>query len=127
MELAVSTYGKLDAIVNNAAAVFSPILNPLTFRFFRQVLEVNTLAPFSLIKLRCAIAVHTRVCAQYRSLMHGVVSLTCSRTRFKGALMTMTRNLGDTLHREYGVRLTDQSGLGPDRDGTKAKKRSRPC
>ncbi|MEO0416237.1 MAG: SDR family NAD(P)-dependent oxidoreductase, partial [Verrucomicrobiota bacterium] len=48
--LAKRHFGKLDAVVNNAAAVTASNLHSTDLALFRQVLEVNTLAPFALIK-----------------------------------------------------------------------------
>ena len=41
--LAIKTYGKLDAVVNNAAMVVSSNISTTDLAFFRKVLEVNTL------------------------------------------------------------------------------------
>ncbi|MEJ7645893.1 MAG: SDR family oxidoreductase [Chryseolinea sp.] len=107
VELAVQTYGKLDAIVNNAAAVVSSDIESTDLPFFRYVLEVNTLSPFSLIKAALPYLRATAGCV----LNIGSVNAWSGEPNLfaysvsKGALMTMTRNLGDTLHREYGVRV----------------------
>lgn len=107
VDLAVNTFGRLDAVVNNAAAVVSSNIHTTDLNFFRKVLEVNTLAPFSLIK---AALPHLRV-ARGCVLNIGSVNAWSGEPNLfaysvsKGALMTMTRNLGDTLHREDGVRV----------------------
>jgi NAD(P)-dependent dehydrogenase (short-subunit alcohol dehydrogenase family) len=107
VELAIHTYGKLDAVVNNAAAVVSSNIESTDLPFFRQVLEVNTLAPFSLIKDALSYLQAARGCI----LNIGSVNAWSGEPNLfaysvsKGALMTMTRNLGDTLHRQYGVRV----------------------
>src|SRR6187551_2671313 len=48
--LAIQKFGRLDAIVNNAAAVVSSNIQTTDLAFFQKVLAVNTLAPFALIK-----------------------------------------------------------------------------
>ena len=107
VELAVRTYGKLDAVVNNAAAVVSSNLHTTDYAFFRNVLEVNTIAPFALIKA----ALPYLTTARGSVLNIGSVNAWSGEPNLfaysvsKGALMTMTRNLGDTLHRENGVRV----------------------
>ncbi|MHA4809411.1 SDR family NAD(P)-dependent oxidoreductase [Flavitalea flava] len=107
VDLAVKTFGKLDAVVNNAALVVSSNLHTTDLAFFRKVLEVNTLAPFSLIK---AALPHLRE-AGGCVLNIGSVNAYSGEPNLmaysvsKGALMTLTRNLGDTLHREEGVRV----------------------
>lgn len=105
--LATSHFGRLDAVVNNAAAVVSSNIATTDLNFFRRVLEINTLAPFSLIQAALPELRKTRGCV----LNIGSVNAYSGEPNLlaysvsKGALMTMTRNLGDTLHREDGVRV----------------------
>lgn len=107
VKLAVETFGRLDAVVNNAAAVISSNLNETDLPLFRQVLEINTLAPFALIKAALPELSHSRGSV----LNIGSVNAWCGEPNLmaysvsKGALMTLTRNLGDTLFREKGVRV----------------------
>lgn len=107
VDLAVQTFGRLDAVVNNAAAVVSSTIHTTDLDFFRKVLEVNTLSPFALIKAALPHLRVTRGCV----LNIGSVNAWCGEPNLfaysvsKGALMTMTRNLGDTLHREDRVRV----------------------
>jgi NAD(P)-dependent dehydrogenase (short-subunit alcohol dehydrogenase family) len=107
VDVAVSTFGKLDCIVNNAALVMSSNLHSTDLPLFRRILEVNTLAPFALIKEALPYLRRTRGCV----LNIGSVNAYCGEPDLlaysvsKGALMTMTRNLGDTLHRENGIRV----------------------
>lgn len=105
--LAVSTFGKLDAVVNNAAIVTSSNLHTTDAALLRKVIEVNTIAPFALIK----------VALPHLKQNHGSVLNIGSVNAYsgepnllaysvsKGALMTLTNNLGDTLFREEGVRV----------------------
>jgi NAD(P)-dependent dehydrogenase (short-subunit alcohol dehydrogenase family) len=97
----------LDAIVNNAAIVASSNIHTTDKKFLQQLLEVNTIAPFLLIK----------AALPYLTSQHGCVLNIGSVNAYsgepnllayslsKGALMTLTRNLGDTLNRENGVRV----------------------
>jgi NAD(P)-dependent dehydrogenase (short-subunit alcohol dehydrogenase family) len=107
VNLALAHFGRLDAVVNNAAAVVSSNLETTDLAFFRRVLEINTLAPFSLIKAALPHLRDARGCV----LNIGSVNAYSGEPNLfaysvsKGALMTMTRNLGDTLHREDGVRV----------------------
>lgn len=105
--LALSTFGRLDAIVNNAAMVASSNLQTTDLDFFRRMLEVNTIAPFALIK-----AALPSLSENHGSVLNiGSVNAWSGEPNLfaysvsKGALMTMTRNLGDTLYRERGVRV----------------------
>ncbi len=107
VDLALQTFGRLDAVVNNAAAVVSSNIHTTDLAFFRKVMEINTFSPFALIKAALPHLRETRGCV----LNIGSVNAWCGEPNLfaysvsKGALMTMTRNLGDTLHREDGVRV----------------------
>lgn len=107
VQRALERFGKLDAIVNNAAAVVSSNIETTDLQLFRKTLEVNTLAPYAMIKEGLPHLSKTGGCV----LNIGSVNAWSGEPDLfaysvsKGALMTMTRNLGDTLHREYGVRV----------------------
>ncbi len=107
VDVALRAFGKLDAVVNNAAMVVASDLHGTDLPFFRKMLEVNTLAPFALIKAALPHLTKTRGCV----LNIGSVNAWSGEPKLlpysvsKGALMTMTRNLGDTLMRENGVRV----------------------
>lgn len=104
---AVQAFGKIDALVNNAARVVSSNIATTDTRFLEEVLRVNTIAPFLLIKEALPHLSATRGCV----LNIGSVNAYSGEPNLlaysisKGALMTLTRNLGDTLHRENGVRV----------------------
>jgi NAD(P)-dependent dehydrogenase (short-subunit alcohol dehydrogenase family) len=105
--LALKAFGKLDAVVNNAAMVVSSNIHTTNLEFFRKVLEVNMLSPFALIQASLSHLSKSRGCV----LNIGSVNAWSGEPNLlpysvsKGALMTMTRNLGDMLHREHGVRV----------------------
>jgi NAD(P)-dependent dehydrogenase (short-subunit alcohol dehydrogenase family) len=107
VDVAINRFGRLDALVNNAAMVVSGNIHTTDIDFFRVVLEVNTLVPFMLIKTALPHLEQAGGCV----LNIGSVNAYCGEPDLfpysvsKGALMTMTRNLGDTLHRENGVRV----------------------
>jgi NAD(P)-dependent dehydrogenase (short-subunit alcohol dehydrogenase family) len=107
VDLAVKTFGKLDAVVNNAAAVVSSNIETTDSLFLEEVLRINLVAPFALIRAALPHLSKTKGCV----LNIGSVNAYSGEPNLlaysisKGALMTMTRNLGDTLHREYGVRV----------------------
>ncbi|MEX0929224.1 MAG: SDR family oxidoreductase [Balneolales bacterium] len=104
---AMKAFGRVDAVVNNAARVSSSNIHTTDLPFFRKILETNTLAPFALIKAALPQLSRNGGCV----LNIGSVNAWCgepdllSYSVSKGALMTMTRNLGDSLHREEGVRV----------------------
>ncbi|HUQ67303.1 MAG TPA: SDR family oxidoreductase [Flavitalea sp.] len=107
VQLAINHFQQLDAVVNNAAWVTSSNIRTTEPDYFRKVLEVNTLAPLNLIKAALPHLVTTKGSV----LNIGSVNAYCGESNLlaysisKGALMTMTRNLGDTLFREEGVRV----------------------
>ena len=107
VDLAVRVFGGVDAVVNNAAAVVSSNIHSTDLAFFRKVLEINTLAPFALIKAALPYLREGKGCV----LNIGSVNAWSGEPNLfaysvsKGALVTLTRNLGDTLHREDGVRV----------------------
>ena len=104
---AIANFGRLDAVVNNAAMLDRSNLHSTDLAFFRRMLEVNTLAPFALIKAALPHLAKTHGCV----LNIGSVNAWSGEPNLmaysvsKGALMTLTRNLGDTLMREDGVRV----------------------
>lgn len=111
VELAVKTFGKLDAVVNNAAMVAQGNIHTTDAAYFRKMLEVNTIAPFMLIKAALPELTKTRGAV----LNIGSVNAWSGEPNLmpysvsKGALMTLTRNLGDTLMRENGVRVNQMN------------------
>lgn len=107
VDLALVTFGKLDAIVNNAAIVASSNIHNTDVRLLRKIIEVNTVAPFAFIK---AALPHLR--SQRGSVLNiGSVNAYSGEPNLfaysvsKGGLMTLTQNLGDTLFREEGIRV----------------------
>jgi NAD(P)-dependent dehydrogenase (short-subunit alcohol dehydrogenase family) len=107
VEIAVRKFGKLDAVVNNAAAVISSNIQTTDTAFFEKIMRVNLLAPFALVKSALPYLSKTKGSV----LNIGSVNAYSGEPNLlaysvsKGALMTLSRNLGDTLHREYGVRV----------------------
>ncbi len=107
VDTALNAFGRLDGIVNNAAMVVSSDIHSTDAIFLREVFEVNTIAPFALIK---AALPHLR---KVRGHILNIGSVNAysgepdllAYSMSKGALMTLTRNLGDVLMREYGVHV----------------------
>lgn len=100
-------YGQLDVIVNNAAYVASSNITTTDKSVLDEVFQVNTFTPFLLI--REGLAALTR--SNGAVLNIGSVNAWSGEPNLlaysmsKGAMMTMTRNLGDVLFRENGVRV----------------------
>jgi NAD(P)-dependent dehydrogenase (short-subunit alcohol dehydrogenase family) len=107
VEKAVSAFGKLDAVVNNAAQVGLGNIHDTDAKWFRRMLEINCVVPYLLIR---AALPHLRE-ARGSVINIGSVNAWSGEPNLmpysvsKGALMTLTRNLGDTLMREDGVRV----------------------
>ena len=107
VEKAMKHFGRVDAIVNNAAIVASSDVNTTDKTFLQRLFEVNSIFPLLLIKASLP----------ELSRRHGAVLNIGSVNAYsgepnllaysmsKGALMTLTRNLGDSLHRDHGVRV----------------------
>lgn len=128
----VRRFGRLDGLVNNAAFTARSNVDSADFAHFDRMMTVNVRAPFFLIK---------EALPHFRRSRRGVVVNVGSVNAYagepnllvysmtKGALMTMTRNLGDALAPE-GIRvnqvnpgwtltdnerrLKEQEGLGAD-------------
>lgn len=107
IDFTLKTYGKIDAVVNNAAKVVSSNIESTDIDFLERVFQVNTFSPFLLIKY----ALPYLTASKGAVLNIGSVNAYSGEPNLlaysmsKGALMTMTRNLGDTLHRENGIRV----------------------
>lgn len=107
VEKAVTVFGRLDGVVNNAAAVVSSNIETTDLPLLRKIMEINTVVPFAMIRAALPHLSETRGSV----LNIGSINAWCGEPDLlaysisKGALMTLTRNLGDTLHRESGVRV----------------------
>ena len=107
VRLALDRFGKLDAVVNNAAWVIQSNIDTTDRAFLQKVLDINTIAPFLLIQ-----AALPELEKNKGSVLNiGSINAWSGEPNLlaysisKGALMTMTRNLGDSLMRDYGVRI----------------------
>jgi NAD(P)-dependent dehydrogenase (short-subunit alcohol dehydrogenase family) len=107
VEKAIQAFGRIDALVNNAAIVPVGNIHETTAEQFAHVLSINTIAPFLLIQAALPYLRKSRGAV----LNIGSVNAYSGEPNLlpyavsKGALMTMTRNLGDTLMREDQVRV----------------------
>jgi len=107
VDLAVRTFGRLDAVVNNAAMVPAADIHTTDAALFNRTMTVNTLVPLLMIQSALPHLRAARGCV----LNIGSVNAYSGEPNLlpysisKGALMTLTRNLGDTLMREDGVRV----------------------
>lgn len=104
---ALNAFGRIDAVVNNAAWVVPSEIGTTDLDFLRKVLEINTIAPFALIRKALPHLKESKGCV----LNIGSVNAWSGEPNLlaysvsKGALVTLTRNLGDALFRDAGVRV----------------------
>ncbi len=104
---ALEAFGKLDAVVNNAAIVASSNITNTTVSYLERMLAVNTIAPFAIIQTALPHLTKTKGCVVNIGSINswsGEPNL-LAYSISKGALMTLSRNLGDSLFREFGVRV----------------------
>lgn len=98
-EAALQCFGKLDALVNNAAFTARAHLQDTDVDFFDTMIAVNLRAPLMLIRALLPALKKTQGCV----LNIGSVLAHCGQSNLlaysvsKGGLMTLTRNLADTL------------------------------
>jgi NAD(P)-dependent dehydrogenase (short-subunit alcohol dehydrogenase family) len=99
--------GRLDAVVNNAAWVCRGRIENTDAAFFDRVMAINVRAPYLLIQ---AALPHLQQ-SRGNVLNIGSVNAYSGEENLlpysisKGALMTLSRNLGDVLPRSHGVRV----------------------
>jgi NAD(P)-dependent dehydrogenase (short-subunit alcohol dehydrogenase family) len=128
---AVDAFGKLDALVNNAASVQRSNLANTDAALFNKMIAVNLRAPLLLIQAAVPYLKQTRGCV----LNIGSINAHCGEANLlaysisKGGLITLSRNLADALGpdgvrvnhlnvgwvltpNEYHVKIAD--GLPPD-------------
>ena len=132
---ALACFGDVTSLVNNAALTSRAHLSETDVAFFDRTIAVNLRAPLMLIRALLPALKRTRGCV----LNIGSVLAHCGQANLlaysisKGGLMTMTRNLADTLgpdrvrvnqlnvgwtltENEYQVKLGDGLGEGwPER------------
>jgi NAD(P)-dependent dehydrogenase (short-subunit alcohol dehydrogenase family) len=100
VDAAIGAFGKLDALVNNAAAIIRADIFNTTVELFDRIMAINVRAPFLMIQAALPHLKKTRGCV----LNIGSINAYCGEEPLlpysisKGALMTLTRNLGDALH-----------------------------
>jgi NAD(P)-dependent dehydrogenase (short-subunit alcohol dehydrogenase family) len=107
VDLAVGHFGRLDAVVNNAAAVVTGDVRSTDAALFERVMRVNALVPLLLVQAALPALAATRGAV----LNIGSINAWSGEPNLlpysmsKGALATLTRNLGDVLFREEGIRV----------------------
>lgn len=104
---AAQAFGKLDCLVNNAAFVVRADIRSTDAALFDRIVATNVRAPLLLIQAALDLLAASKGCV----LNIGSINSYSGEAHMlpysvsKGALMTLSRNLGDSLHLEYGVRV----------------------
>jgi len=107
VDAAVDRFGHLDAVVNNAAIVTRSNLQTTDAAFFDRITAINLRAPLLMIRAAIEHLKRSSGCV----LNIGSINAYCGGSNLlaysmtKGGLMTMSRNLANSLGRE-GVRVT---------------------
>ena len=131
VEEAISKFGKLNGVVNNAAYIASSNITSTEVAFIKRMLAVNSVAPLMIIQAALPHLSAVRGCVLNIGSINawGGEPDLLAYSMSKGALMTMTRNLGDSMFRDYGVRvnqinpgwvLTEKEILNKKEQGMKA-------
>ena len=104
---AIDTFGQLNAVVNNAAMVPPSNVESTSTELMHKVMAVNAIAPLAIIQSALPYLIPVQGCVLNIGSINawggepGLLAYSMS----KGALMTMTRNIGDSLFRDKGVRV----------------------
>ncbi len=108
----LDAYGRIDAIVNNAAYILRSNLQTTNAALFDRCMAVNVRAPMLLIQSAVEQLKQTQGCVLNIGSINGYCgeSGQLAYSISKGALMTLTRNLADALGRDK-VRV-NQFNLG---------------
>lgn len=103
----LAAFGRIDAVVNNAALIVRSDVSTTTLDLCQRLMQVNVFTPLRLIQSALPHLSRSRGAV----LNIGSINGWCGEPNLlgyslsKGALMTMSRNLGDALHRDHGVRV----------------------
>jgi NAD(P)-dependent dehydrogenase (short-subunit alcohol dehydrogenase family) len=107
VQAALAAYGRIDGLVNNAAFVVRSDIHTTDAALFDRVMAINVRAPMLLVQ-----AALPHLAAARGSVVNiGSVNAYCGEYNLlayaasKGALQTLSRNLGDWLLRSHGVRV----------------------
>jgi NAD(P)-dependent dehydrogenase (short-subunit alcohol dehydrogenase family) len=113
VQAVIDRFGRIDGLVNNAASVARSTIDSTSVEFFDRTIAINLRAPLLLIK---AAVPHFRQQGQGVVVNIGSVNALSGAPRLldysisKGGLMTMTRNLANSLATEK-IRI-NQLNLG---------------
>ena len=107
IQAALDRFGQLDGLVNNAAYIIRSDIHSTDAALFDAVMATNVRAPMLLIQAALEPLKKSKGCV----LNIGSINAYCGEGALlaysisKGGLMTLSRNLGDSLHYHYGIRV----------------------
>lgn len=104
---AVAAFGRLDAVVNNAAAVVRSDLQSTDAALFDRIMAVNVRAPLLLVQAALPQLKHAQGCVLNIGSInaYGGESNLLAYSVSKGALLTLSKNLAEALCYDH-VRVT---------------------
>ena len=104
---AIDAFGRIDGIVNNAAYIKRSDIHSTDATLFDQIMAVNCRAPFLIVKAALPHLEKSQGCVINIGSVNAYVgeAMLLAYAVSKGALATLSRNLGDWLHRSHGVRV----------------------
>jgi NAD(P)-dependent dehydrogenase (short-subunit alcohol dehydrogenase family) len=107
VDLAAEKFGQIYALVNNAAFIPSASIHSTDAILFTELLRINTIVPVELIKAALPYLTKSKGCVLNIGSVnaHGGEPNLFPYSVSKGALTTVTKNLGDSLMRENGIRV----------------------
>lgn len=107
VDAAITAFGRLDAIVNNAAYVKRSDLATTDAALFDEIMAINVRAPLLLVRAAIEHLKRSRGCVLNIGSINAYTgeSNLLAYSVSKGALMTLSRNLADALCYD-GVRVT---------------------
>ncbi len=107
IDTAARAFARIDAIVNNAAFIVRSDIHSTDAALFDKVMAVNLRAPLLLVQAGLEHLTRSRGCVLNIGSNNGY----CGQENLlayslsKAGLMAMSRNLGDALHRNFGIRV----------------------
>lgn len=107
IDTAARAFARIDAIVNNAAYVVRSDIHSTDTALFDKVMAVNLRAPLLMIQAGLEHLTRSRGCVLNIGSNNGYggQEILLAYSLSKAGLMAMSRNLGNSLHRSYGIRV----------------------
>jgi NAD(P)-dependent dehydrogenase (short-subunit alcohol dehydrogenase family) len=107
IDSALEHFGRIDGLVNNAALVPKGNIEDTDLALWQRIHAINLQAPFLLIKYALGELQKSHGCVVNIGSINAYAGEPdlFAYSVSKGGLTTLTRNLGDSLHMNHGVRV----------------------